>query len=230
MYRSIAYSLALLMCCSVVRASEPLSGDPAQNQAVLSQRMAGLAPSLRQWVVEEGRRRVDSGPDVEIIGEDVRARLSGQNYKDTDVDILVQLVLMQVAKEADADLRAALEQMKAVNERKSAQRETARRAGQAQQEQRAALRDSLEQRTRLRPSATAQSKTLSAPLARQIAEPLQSEVDQIRSEKDSLSELSDQDQLKMQMYMDRMTKADSALSNAMKKFSETSSTIISNLK
>lgn len=230
MYRSIAYSLALLMCCAVVRASEPLGGDPAQNQAVLSQRMAGLAPSLRQWVVEEGRRRVDSGPDVEIIGEDVRARLSGQNYKDTDVDILVQLVLMQVAKEADADLRAALEQMKAVNERKSAQRETARAAGQAQQEQRAALRDSLEQRTRLRPSATAQPKTLSAPLARQIAEPLQSEVDQIRSEKDSLSELSDQDQLKMQMYMDRMTKADSALSNAMKKFSETSSMIISNLK
>jgi hypothetical protein len=48
--------------------------------------------------------------------------------------------------------------------------------------------------------------------------------------RDSLSELGEQEQLKMQMVMDRMTKADSAASNALKKFSETAGQIIGNIK
>ena len=47
---------------------------------------------------------------------------------------------------------------------------------------------------------------------------------------DSLSELGDEQQLKMQMIMDRMTKADSAASNMEKKFSEVADSIIQNLK
>jgi hypothetical protein len=47
---------------------------------------------------------------------------------------------------------------------------------------------------------------------------------------DSLSELSQEQQLKMQMVMDRMTKADAAASNLEKKLSETASAIIGNMK
>jgi hypothetical protein len=49
-------------------------------------------------------------------------------------------------------------------------------------------------------------------------------------QKDSLSEMGEEQQLKMQMVMDRMTKADSAASNVLKKFSEISSQIIANMK
>lgn len=55
-------------------------------------------------------------------------------------------------------------------------------------------------------------------------------LESLKEQKDSLSEMSEQSQLKMQMYMDRMQKADEANSNAMKKFSEVTSQIIGNMK
>ena len=59
---------------------------------------------------------------------------------------------------------------------------------------------------------------------------LNAEIDKLKDSKDSLSEQSEQQQLKMQMIMDRMTKADAAASNMLKKFSEVASQIISNMK
>lgn len=56
------------------------------------------------------------------------------------------------------------------------------------------------------------------------------EKDQIKNQLDSKSELGEQLQLRLQMYMDRMSKASEMLSNIMKKFSETAGQIISNLK
>ena len=50
------------------------------------------------------------------------------------------------------------------------------------------------------------------------------------ADSDSLSEASEIMSLRLQMYMDRRSKAIEALSNLMKKQSDTSSTIISNLK
>lgn len=47
---------------------------------------------------------------------------------------------------------------------------------------------------------------------------------------DALTDLSESQQLRMQMLMDRMTKADSAASNSMKKFSEVLDQIIGNVK
>ena len=59
---------------------------------------------------------------------------------------------------------------------------------------------------------------------------IDAQLDKMRDNKDSLSELGEQQQLKMQMIMDRMTKADQAASNAMKKFSEMAGNIIGNMK
>jgi hypothetical protein len=47
---------------------------------------------------------------------------------------------------------------------------------------------------------------------------------------DALADLSSEQQLKMQMYMDRMSKVEAALSNLEKKISDTQSAIIGNLK
>jgi hypothetical protein len=49
-------------------------------------------------------------------------------------------------------------------------------------------------------------------------------------ERDSLADLSQEQQLKMQMVMDRMTKAESAASKLEQKISETASGIIANMK
>ena len=53
---------------------------------------------------------------------------------------------------------------------------------------------------------------------------------QLLDQRDSLSDLSQEQQLKMQMIMERMTKADTAASNLMKKLSETLDQIIGNIK
>jgi hypothetical protein len=55
-------------------------------------------------------------------------------------------------------------------------------------------------------------------------------LDKQKDQRDSLSEQGKEQQLKMQQVMDRMTKADSAASNTLKKFQETASSIIGNMK
>jgi hypothetical protein len=56
------------------------------------------------------------------------------------------------------------------------------------------------------------------------------DMDTMKNNSDSLSELSEQQQLRMQMVMDRMTKADSMASNLLKKISDTANGIIANMK
>lgn len=55
-------------------------------------------------------------------------------------------------------------------------------------------------------------------------------IDDVKSELDSLSEMGETESLRLQMAMDRMSKAMSMLSNILKKMSETSGQITQNLK
>lgn len=71
----------------------------------------------------------------------------------------------------------------------------------------------------------AEVKSMNAAKTRQRAA-----LDRQKDQRDSLSDLSQEQQLKMQMVMERHNKAVEALSNLMKKMSETQSSIIGNLK
>ena len=55
-------------------------------------------------------------------------------------------------------------------------------------------------------------------------------IEKMAAQKDNLSEMSQENQMRMQLYMDRMQKADEAVSNLMKKISDTQNAIINNLK
>ena len=55
-------------------------------------------------------------------------------------------------------------------------------------------------------------------------------IDEVKSELDSLSELGETESLRLQMAMDRMSKAMTMLSNILKKMSETSGQITQNLR
>ncbi len=59
---------------------------------------------------------------------------------------------------------------------------------------------------------------------------LDAAVEKMSDHRDRLGDLTEEQQLRMQMYMERLTKADAMMSNAQKKFSETASQIISNQK
>ena len=59
---------------------------------------------------------------------------------------------------------------------------------------------------------------------------LQAAIDKIESDKDSLSEMSESDQLELQMLMDRTSKMMSTLSNLLKKIGDTSGSVTNNIK
>jgi hypothetical protein len=59
---------------------------------------------------------------------------------------------------------------------------------------------------------------------------LDSQIDQIKNDLDSMSEMGEMESLRLQMAMDRMSKMMSTLSNLLKKISDTSQSITQNIK
>lgn len=200
--------------------------------------MAMLSPSLRAWVITQARTTLDSAgsPDPEIIAGNARARLEGQDFSGADIDSLVQLVMTESVRQADADLRDTMAQMREANARKArmrdmaaAQREAKKglsdeaRAGYSRPESKAVCVDPPCQFLRMAvPPPLDQAKIVvpQGPGGSPDAEPAP----------DSMSEMNEMDQMRMQMAMDRKSKAMQALSNLLKKSSDTAATITSNLK
>ena len=59
---------------------------------------------------------------------------------------------------------------------------------------------------------------------------LQNQIDQMKSDLDSMSEMGQMESLRLQMAMDRMSKATQTASNLLKKFSDTAGQIVGNMK
>jgi hypothetical protein len=114
----------------------------------------------------------------------------------TDVEALALQVMLEASRAADEDLRAVLDQMRAVS--------TARKR----------------LRQKARPAVASEIDTVLQLVATLYAKQLD----------DSLSELSEMDQLRLQIAMDRLSKMMSTLSNILKKLSDTASQITQNLK
>jgi hypothetical protein len=114
------------------------------------------------------------------------------------VEELAVQVMLEASRAADEDLRAVLDQMRAVS--------TARK--RLRQKARPAVAGEIDLDSVLQLVATLYAKQLI----------------------DSLSELSEMDQLRLQMAMDRLSKMMSTLSNILKKLSDTASQITQNLK
>ena len=201
-------------------AAKPVSMQPArQADPTRAKLQPYLAPSLRQWVREEGRRQAEAGPDVELATKAVEDRLAGQDYTAMDVNALVQWVLRESYLQTQEDLRAVAEEMKAVNEKKKAMREAAQglHAGQAQKR---VPRASLEHAMQVQP----------APVASVNAASLQADVDDMQVQRDSTADHSEEISLRMQMYEDRRAQTLKMISNLQKKASETAAGITANLK
>ena len=59
---------------------------------------------------------------------------------------------------------------------------------------------------------------------------LDASIDELKNKLDSLPEMGEMDQLKLQMLMDRTSKAQATLSNLLKKISDTQSAVVKNIK
>lgn len=129
-----------------------------------------------------------------------------------DVQSLVFIVMMDAAKSAREDLKAIIAATKALNDKKAAQRTPVRASMQAKQDLAVATRG---------------DEDAAKDPAKDSAN---DEKDAAEGRLDSLSEMSETEQLRLQMAMDRCSKLRSALSNIMKKQSDAANGILGNLK
>ncbi len=189
--------------------------DKAEIEAALAKTNALLgraSPAVRAWVQDEGLRQAHGNPSESAVAAAARERF-GNDLSSMDIDALIQLVMMEAAQQEDQALRDQIAQMRAANQQKRAQRELT----QKMHEHQSAMRSTAQ--AEFRP---AQPRVARADLVAYVA--------RVSDGKDSLDDLSEEQQLKMQMMMDRMSKALEAMGNLEKKMSETANSIIGNLK
>jgi hypothetical protein len=118
-----------------------------------------------------------------------------------DIDAIIQIVLFEVAKESNSDLKGMLNEMQNTQKKKREIRN---------------FINSLNQRL----------STCRPP----ICGSLTVELNNYKNQLDSLSQLGENVSLRLQMAMDRYSKMMSTLSNILKKISDTASSITQNMK
>lgn len=166
-----------------------------------------------------------------------------------DIDSLVMIVMMEAADSAAEDLRSLMEQMRSVTAAKRQMRElickvacdVAENAGRTEDGSLAFASAGLGGEAEYHraevpqpdPGCTGGVLTMVTDLhPGQITTPQQLEAirDALEGSLDSLSEMSSMQALRLQMAMDRRSKMLEAISNIMKKTSDTGSTIVQNMK
>jgi|GEM_PF-3515745 len=157
-----------------------------------------------------GRQFLDAGPVSlpSANGGDVAYPNLGA-AGDGDITALAIIVMMEAARTTREDLKAIMTETKAANDKKAVMRDAMRARMQAMQDAKEAMQGDHAQGDK---------------------GTLQDDKGTLQDDKDALSEMGEQDQLQLQMAMDRYSKAMSTLSNLMKKESDISSAILGNMK
>jgi putative addiction module CopG family antidote len=169
---------------------------------------------------------------------------------DPDIMALAFIVMMEAAKSAEEDLREMMKNVKAINAAKSAQRELiaksgydiAENAGQCHGKPRLRFRargvgsETEYHRMPVPHPDPGSSDGFRRVLTNMHKGPikdvcvLRAIQDELKNHLDSMSELGEMESLRLQMAMDRLSKLMIALSNILKKISDTDTAIITNLK
>ncbi len=213
----------------------------------LSKLSSALQPTAKSWVAQQAQTiKQQPQPDAAQIEAQVREHFVSSNGglselpPGTDITEMAELVMMEAAKDQDADIKQLLEEANKQNTVKKALDEMIKQVN----------RDALSGGTKPTEICTTPScQSLSAEMkklagsmpqisqsAQMVAttgpsyQQLQQILAQLQNAKDSTDDLSSQTQTRMQAYMDRRSKMEQELSNMLKKSSDTASQVISNMK
>jgi hypothetical protein len=153
-----------------------------------------------------------------------------------DIESLVFIVLMEASKSAQEDLKAIMDGVKSINKQKMELRHV---LDDIHSELPVSQKSDLPCASPNCRALEGRLRTLAAQLpgkARFTAPPIATMGDlagveaKLKGSLDSLSEMGEMESMRLQMAMDRRSKFVEALSNIMRKISDTSETIIANLK
>jgi len=236
--KTIYFSFALLFLSCLVQSQQPV---PADADAFYKKAMNSINEKHIKWIKQTATSNRLS-MDETGIRKLVSSYASQNNFNNMDIEALVALVMMQAAKDNEQDLKDAMEQIKKTNEEKQKLRD----AQEAMEKNKNAMStqtlDSFRSLTKTRINTTQKTQTArlqANPTVTRVNTPVNTKAsttdikkvqDDLQAKHDSLSELSEERSLKMQMLMDRRSKAMEMLSNIMKKISETQDSIIQNMK
>lgn len=212
-----------LLASSAVSAQQKF---PDSSEIVFNRAMREINTKYVTWI-----RSTALQVNEKNLGEsDVKKMATRQwavlgNIQDADIEALCFLVLMQAAKSAQEDLKAIMSTVKAINEKKKALRDAV--ALLNKKDTTVIMRnqyDSLQSLLGTNPN-TRVSKTKLVKKAE-----LNRLVSDLMNKIDALNKQEEEEQLRLQMAMDRMSKMMTTLSNLLKKISETAQSITQNLK
>ena len=246
--------LCLLTAIPVAVGAQPRSTEKAAVQPAtvpripdsLSRRYSAfhskLQPTAAAWIAQQAHGQAQkNAPDLPTLEAAIHQRFAySRNLNDLDIEALAFLVLMDAAKSAQEDLKTMMEEMNAINHAKAQMRslmdkinqESVSYRGQASAPCLTPLCRSLSLQASQLNTATA---GLRRPVRLQVPsnptyKQLQSVRDDLKNQLDSMSEMGEEESLRLQMAMDRMSKLMQTLSNIEKKISDTSQGIVQNLK
>lgn len=210
-----ALLLAILTTCFGITYSQqteiPPRADTLYNHLMNAARLA-----IKNWVFSTAAKY--KGKEVtkeQAIADVKQASNTLGNLNDADIEAIAFLVLMQAAKSAQEDLKGIMGEVKKMNEDKVSQRQQANNIKQSSAQMKTQARAEYKKADSLKPLRSA-AITMKAT--------------ELKDKKDNMSDFTTKQQLRMQMIMDHRNKVYEAISNMMKKISETEQSIIGNLK
>jgi hypothetical protein len=200
-------SLAAILTLGIMGAmAQTIPALPPGSEAVEARLMIKVGPQTRGFIRQEATRQRGN----QTFSDAAASRsVQGLNLDGADIDALMFLVMMEAAKSAQEDLKSIMDGVKAINDAKASNRRTARTNA-------------------ARPRAAINRAAISVvPRSKQD---IDAEIERVKDDLDSMSEMGEMESLRLQMAMDRMSKMMSTLSILLKKISDTNATITQNLK
>jgi len=207
-------SLGLAVVFALVFAgaeAQTIPAMPPGAEAAEERLLMKVGPQTRAFIRQEVARQRGNQVFSESLSAPIRRSVG--NLGDADIEALTFLVMMEAAKSQQEDLKAIMDGVKAINDAKeTSRRGAARNASPNAPRPRAAI-------NRAAMSVVPRSK-----------QDIAAQIERVKNDIDSMSEMGEMESLRLQMAMDRMSKMMSTLSNLAKKISDTSATITQNLK
>jgi hypothetical protein len=255
---AVIITLALATCISISAAQqhqEAVSAPqtkipevPAEMARRIAALQSGMQPSAKAWV--EQQARVESlkstSPDAPSIEAAVYNRFPALNTRGSavkagDINALVAIVMMQTLTESEKDLQNMMSQMQTITDAKQKLRDLlSQTQAEIKSNETTDAKDTCQTSLcKSLPSAVGEISSATANLQKPVrilvpAKPtfadLRTLPAQFQTSLDSLNDISQAQQMKIQMLMDQRAKMIETLSNIMKSISDTQSTIIQNIK
>lgn len=209
----------LLLLCFIADLTTAFSQQkeiPPGADTLYNHLMSAARPAIKNWVRSTALKYKGKEVTEEQAVSDVKQSYNVLgNLNNADIEAIAFLVMMQSAKSAQEDLKSMMDEVKKINEAKASQRQQVTALKQSSAQMKTQARAGYQNADSLKPLRT-------ATVAKQVSEQ--------KDKKDNMADLSEEQQLKLQMIMDRRSKAIQAISNMMKKLSETEENIIKNIK